>query len=221
MTVSAPHLVAQRIFSTSSSMLEATALVADIGVDLHEEIAADDHRLAFRVIDVGGDDGAPARHFVAHEFRGDDGQGCGRRRTCRPSCRLGSQAEIPASRPRFSRMAMNSISGVMIPWRAYASWVTRNRFARAAARNGARVRRAVRLQNRTRTSPRARIQSRRTGGRPACTVTLSNAGSPHGPAQSYTRKADLGGLSPFNPGVGWRLNFAEGHAQPGEVLPDT
>ena len=27
MTVSAPHLVAQRIFSTSSSMLEATALL--------------------------------------------------------------------------------------------------------------------------------------------------------------------------------------------------
>ena len=34
--------------------------VADVGVDLHQEVAADDHRLGFRVIDVGRDDGAPA-----------------------------------------------------------------------------------------------------------------------------------------------------------------
>ncbi len=44
--------------------------VADVGVDLHEEVAADDHRLELRVIHVGGDDGAPARHLVAHERRG-------------------------------------------------------------------------------------------------------------------------------------------------------
>ncbi len=50
--------------------------VADVGVDLYQEIAADDHRLAFLL-----------------------------------------------ARP-FSRMAMNSISGVMIPCRAYQSWVT-------------------------------------------------------------------------------------------------
>ncbi len=43
--------------------------IADIGVDLHQEIAADDHRLQFRVVDVGGDDGATARHLVADELR--------------------------------------------------------------------------------------------------------------------------------------------------------
>ncbi|MPM54526.1 hypothetical protein SDC9_101304 [bioreactor metagenome] len=43
--------------------------VADVGVDLGQEVAADDHRLAFRVVDVVRDDGAAARHFAAHEFR--------------------------------------------------------------------------------------------------------------------------------------------------------
>ena len=47
--------------------------VADIGVDLGEEVPADDHRLGFRVVDIGGDDGAAARHFSAHEFRRDEG----------------------------------------------------------------------------------------------------------------------------------------------------
>ncbi len=45
--------------------------VADVGVDLHQEVAADDHRLQFRVIDVGGDDGAAAGDFVAHELGRD------------------------------------------------------------------------------------------------------------------------------------------------------
>ncbi len=45
--------------------------VADIGVDLDQEIAADDHRLGFGMIDVGRDDGAPCGHFTAHEFRCD------------------------------------------------------------------------------------------------------------------------------------------------------
>ena len=43
--------------------------VADIGVDLGEEVPADDHRLGFRVIDIGGDDGATARDFAPHELR--------------------------------------------------------------------------------------------------------------------------------------------------------
>ena len=43
--------------------------VADVGVDLHEEVAADDHRLELEVIDVGGDDGAAARDFIADEIR--------------------------------------------------------------------------------------------------------------------------------------------------------
>ena len=33
--------------------------VADVGVDLHQEVAADDHRLALGVVDVGRDDGRP------------------------------------------------------------------------------------------------------------------------------------------------------------------
>ena len=45
--------------------------VADIGVDLHEEIAADDHRLELGVIDVRGDDGAPGGDFLADEFGRD------------------------------------------------------------------------------------------------------------------------------------------------------
>ena len=45
--------------------------VAQVAVDLHQEIPADDHRLQFRVIDVGWNDGPPARHLVAHEFGGD------------------------------------------------------------------------------------------------------------------------------------------------------
>ena len=45
--------------------------VADVGVDLGQEVAADDHRLAFRVVDVVGDDGAAAGDFAAHKFRGD------------------------------------------------------------------------------------------------------------------------------------------------------
>src|SRR6266487_2886775 len=45
--------------------------VADVGVDLYQEIAADDHRLAFRVIDVRGNYGAPARDLRPHKLRSD------------------------------------------------------------------------------------------------------------------------------------------------------
>src|SRR5207249_7570 len=44
--------------------------VADVRVDFDQEIAADDHRLAFRMIDVVRDNGAPARDFGPDEFRG-------------------------------------------------------------------------------------------------------------------------------------------------------
>ncbi|VUM29528.1 hypothetical protein PGKDCPLP_04316 [Stenotrophomonas maltophilia] len=46
--------------------------VADVGVDLGQEIAADDHRLAFRMVDVVGQHRTAAGDFVAHELRGDD-----------------------------------------------------------------------------------------------------------------------------------------------------
>jgi hypothetical protein len=42
--------------------------VADVRVHLHREAPADDHRLELRVIDVGGNDSAPARHLRAHEL---------------------------------------------------------------------------------------------------------------------------------------------------------
>ena len=63
--------------------------VADVRVDLGEKIAADDHRLEFAVIDVGGDDGAPARDLGAHEFRRDERRDRG--------------AEVFAVRQRFLR----------------------------------------------------------------------------------------------------------------------
>ena len=46
--------------------------VADVGVDLHQEIAADRHRLQLAVVDVGRDDGAAHRHFLTHELRRDE-----------------------------------------------------------------------------------------------------------------------------------------------------
>ena len=51
--------------------------VADIGVDLGEEVPPDDHRLQLGMVDVGGNDGAPARDFRAHEFRGHEGRHAG------------------------------------------------------------------------------------------------------------------------------------------------
>ena len=73
-TVSAPQRIAHTIFSTSSSTEDGHRRVADIGVDLGEEVAADDHRLGFGVVDIGGDDGPAARHFAAHELRRDEGR---------------------------------------------------------------------------------------------------------------------------------------------------
>src|SRR5438270_859179 len=43
--------------------------IADVGVDLHQEIAADDHRLGFRLVDVVRDDRAAAGDLVADEIR--------------------------------------------------------------------------------------------------------------------------------------------------------
>ncbi len=57
--------------------------VADVGVDLHPEVAPDDHGLELRVVDVGGDDGAAAGDFLAHEL-GRDLLGDGWRRRTRP-----------------------------------------------------------------------------------------------------------------------------------------
>jgi hypothetical protein len=45
--------------------------VSDVRVDLDVEAAADDHRLAFGVVDIRRNDRAPARYFVTHERRLD------------------------------------------------------------------------------------------------------------------------------------------------------
>ena len=45
--------------------------VPDIGVDLDQETPPDDHGFGLRVVDIGGEDGAAARHLRAHQLRGD------------------------------------------------------------------------------------------------------------------------------------------------------
>ena len=45
--------------------------VADIGIDLDQEIPANRHGLDFRVVDVRRDDGATACDFIAHELGRD------------------------------------------------------------------------------------------------------------------------------------------------------
>ena len=90
--------------------------VADVGVDLHQEVAADDHRLDFGMIDVGRDDRAARRDFVAHEFRRDlFGHGCAEIL----AGMLRAASFRKALRGAGSRViAMYSISGVMMPARA-------------------------------------------------------------------------------------------------------
>ena len=114
-TVSPPQRIAQVIFSTSSPIERRQRRVTDVGVDLHQEVAPDDHRLGLRVIDVGRDDRAAARDFVAHEFRGD--LRWNRRAEACPGC-WRRAVELVArrfARAAFSRIAMYSISGVMMP----------------------------------------------------------------------------------------------------------
>src|SRR5207302_1714495 len=42
-----------------------------VGVDLHQKISTDDHRLELGLVDVRRNDGAASRHLVAHELGGD------------------------------------------------------------------------------------------------------------------------------------------------------
>src|SRR5580704_17444856 len=44
--------------------------ISNVGVDFAEERDTDAHRLQIAVIDIGGNDGAAARHFIAHQLRG-------------------------------------------------------------------------------------------------------------------------------------------------------
>ncbi len=71
-TVSAPQRIAHTSFLDLFRRAGGDRGVADIGVDLHQEVAADDDRLEFRVVDVGGDDGAAAGDLIADEFGRDE-----------------------------------------------------------------------------------------------------------------------------------------------------
>ncbi len=71
--MSAPQRIDQTSFSIFFFDGGGDGGVADVGVDLHQEVAADDDGLEFRVVDVGGDDGAAAGDFAADEFGGDEG----------------------------------------------------------------------------------------------------------------------------------------------------
>jgi hypothetical protein len=91
--------------------------VADVAVDLHQEVTADDHRFQFGVVDVGRNDRAATGDFFADELRGDffgmlapklwPACCCFSRPAARASCSF-----------MFSRMATYSISAVMMPLRA-------------------------------------------------------------------------------------------------------
>src|SRR5439155_24080179 len=43
--------------------------VPDIGIDFHQEVSANDHRLTLRVVDVQRNNCATSRHLVADELR--------------------------------------------------------------------------------------------------------------------------------------------------------
>ena len=91
-TVSAPQRIAQTSFSTSSAAPDVHRGVADIGVDLDQEVAADDHRLELGVVDVGRDDGAAAGDLGAHELRASRMPGSRRRSSRRRRCRSSASA---------------------------------------------------------------------------------------------------------------------------------
>ena len=100
--------------------------VADVGVDFHQEIAADDHRLGLGVIDVGGNDRSATGDFVPDVLR------CYFIRDTGPKpfsivliseivaggCRVRVRGSDAAAWTMFSRSAMNSISGVTTPFLA-------------------------------------------------------------------------------------------------------
>jgi hypothetical protein len=71
MMVSAPQRSDQTIFSTSSDHRRSQRRIAKIAVDFHPEVAANDHRFQFGMIDVGWQNGAATGDLVAHELRGE------------------------------------------------------------------------------------------------------------------------------------------------------
>ena len=62
--------------------------VADIGVDFDEEVAADDHWLQLRMVDVGGNDGAARCHLLPHKLSRDGLGNPLRKPSCHRRCVL-------------------------------------------------------------------------------------------------------------------------------------
>lgn len=82
-------MAAQLSLATSSLIRAGDSGVADVGVDLDEELPPDDHRLGLRVVDVGWDDRPAGGDFASDKFdivllaqrdeahlRGDDTSAC-------------------------------------------------------------------------------------------------------------------------------------------------
>ena len=69
--------------------------VADVGIDLTEEVAPDDHGLELGVIDVGWDDGTPSGDLFADKFWGHvGGDLCAQRVACHGVTLLGLIDEL-------------------------------------------------------------------------------------------------------------------------------
>src|SRR5262245_49754855 len=67
--------------------------VADVGVDLHKEVAPDDHRLEFGVIDVRWNDGTASGDFAADEL-GRDLRGDALRKTAENTRRVRTLTQL-------------------------------------------------------------------------------------------------------------------------------
>ena len=157
--------------------------IADVGVDLDEEIAPDRHRLALGVVDVVGDDRAPARHFVANELGRDEiGDRSAEILAVANMADDRLAAEILAVRDIFHLGRDDAAAGVMHladvmarPWREARGG---GRWGRARLRPNGRdqaghyPRAGRRAAATSSTSSRPRIQSRRSSAQPGIDVDL-------------------------------------------------
>jgi hypothetical protein len=112
MTVSAPHFVAQRIFSTSSSMDDDRALLPMLALILTRKL---------RPMIIGSHSGwlmfaGMIARPRATSLRTNSGViSVGQASSLPDGFNRKLEACATLSRPRFSRIAINSISGVTIP----------------------------------------------------------------------------------------------------------
>ena len=148
MMVSAPQRVAHTILSTSSAIERGDRRVADVGVDLHRERLADDHRLALRVVVVGRDHRPAAGHLVAHQLgghalaRGDERHLRGDLAGPRP-LQLGAAVAHDAG-PRAGRPACRSITACGSVYGPDVSYRSRcSPLDRCTRRNGTGTRRVA------------------------------------------------------------------------------